>query len=303
MEYIEYKNCNLCKRTCGIDRNVKLGACRVPADVYVSYYSLHKWEEPPISGTKGSGTIFFDGCSLGCIFCQNRDISRGRNGKKVSCEELTDIMLRLQDAGAHNINLVTPTHYSPSIRKAILLAKERGLTLPIVYNTGSYDTVETILSLRGIVDVYLPDFKYFSSKTANEYSHAPDYPTVAKEAIAEMMRQVGAPKFNEQGIITKGVIVRILLLPGHVAEAKLSLKYLYETYGNKIYISLMNQYTPMPDMKPPLDRRVTKEEYRQLLDYAIRLGVTKAFVQEDGTASESFIPPFSTDGSLHFSLK
>ena len=288
----EYKNCKLCARECGIDRTSQDGFCRMGDEIYLSYYSLHMWEEPPISGDQGSGTVFFDGCSLGCVFCQNRDISRGRNGKCVSVAELSDIMLELQERGAHNINFVTPTHFSPSVREAIIIAREQGLSIPIVYNTGSYDSPEALRKLSGLVDIYLPDYKYCLSRTAKKYSQAENYPEAAKAAISEMYRQVGEAEFDESGLMKRGMIVRILLLPGHVAEAKLCLKYIFETYGDSVYISLMNQYTPMPGMAPPLNRKVTGEEYGQLVDYAERLGVKNAFVQERGTASESFIPPF-----------
>ncbi len=277
---------------CGVNRNTETGFCGMNSDIYLSYYSLHKWEEPPLSGERGSGTIFFAGCSLGCVFCQNKDISRGRNGKTVTEKDLSDIMLELEKAGAHNINFVTPTHYSPSVKEAVLLSRERGFSLPIVYNTGSYDSLSALQNLEGVVDVYLPDFKFYMPETAKKYSLAPDYTEVAKKAISEMFRQVGEFVFDESGIMKRGVIVRILLLPGHVAEAKLSLKYIYDTYGDRVYISLMNQYTPMPGMAAPLNRKVTREEYRQLVDYAERLGVINAFVQEFGTASESFIPQF-----------
>lgn len=291
----EYSDCRLCPRSCGVDRSVTKGFCRMGDMVSLSYYSLHKWEEPPISGERGSGTIFFDGCSLGCSFCQNKDISRGRNGKTVTDEELASIMLKLEEAGAHNINFVTPTHFSPSVRKSVGLARVGGLTVPIVYNTGSYDTVEALKKLCGVVDIYLADFKFYLGNTAKKYSSAQDYPTVARAAIDEMFKQVGEAVFDSNRLMKKGLIVRILLLPGHVAEAKLILKYLYDTYGDKIYISLMNQYTPMPTMTSPLNRAVTREEYRQLTDYAEKLGVKNAFVQEFGTASESFIPPFGGD--------
>lgn len=205
-------------------------------------------------------------------------------------------MLELEGVGAHNINFVTPTHFIPSIAEAIRKAKEMGLTVPIVYNTGSYENVSALKMLDGLVDVYLPDMKFFTSKTAMDLSNAPDYPDVSKAAIAEMLRQVGDPRFDEKGIITGGVIVRILLLPGHVAEAKLILKYLVDTYGDSIYVSLMNQYTPMQGMKPPLNRKVTREEYRQLIDYAERLGLKNGFTQDFGTAEESFIPPFDESG-------
>ena len=291
-----YNNCRLCARNCGVDRTKNVGYCRETKEMNIARAALHFWEEPPISGTRGSGTIFFSGCSLSCVFCQNREISRGRTGKTVSIDRLAEIMCQLQTEGAHNINLVTPTHYIPSIAEAIRQARADGLNLPIVYNTGSYDNVSALKMLDGLVDIYLPDFKYFISKTARTLSNASDYPTVAKAAIAEMHRQVGDPIFDEEGIMRRGVIVRILLLPGHVAEAKLCLKYLLDTYGDKIYISLMNQYTPMPNMKAPLDRRVTREEYRQLTEYAEKLGLKNGFTQEFGTASESFIPPFDNTG-------
>ena len=296
MSGLSYKSCRLCARNCGVDRTVTAGYCKMKNEIFLSRAALHFWEEPPISGTNGSGTVFFSGCSLSCVYCQNAEISRGRNGKNVSIAELSDIMLRLQADGAHNINLVTPTHYIPSIVEAARLAKEKGLTIPIVYNTGSYDNPEALKLLDGLVDVYLPDLKYYTAKTAGKYSSASDYPEVARAAIKEMYRQVGEVVFNEKGIMQKGVIVRILLLPGHVAEAKLSLKYLLDTYGDKIYVSLMNQYTPMQGMSHPLDRPVTHEEYGQLIDYAERLGLQNGFTQEFGTAKESFIPRFDCEG-------
>ena len=296
MSDLLYKKCNLCARRCGVDRTVSAGYCRMKNEIYLSRAALHFWEEPPISGEHGSGAIFFSGCSLFCIYCQNREISRGRAGKAVTVERLCEIMLDLQRQGAHNINFVTPTHYIPSVADAIKLARSKGLTIPIVYNTGSYDTPEALKILEGLVDIYLPDLKYYTPRTANEYSSAKDYPEVARDAIAEMYRQVGRAKMDGEGIMMRGVIVRILLLPGHVAEAKLSLKYLMDTYGDSIYISLMNQYTPMPDMPSPLNRRVTRDEYEQLLDYAEKLGLKNGFTQEFGTASESFIPPFDNTG-------
>ena len=296
MSILLYKKCQLCARRCGVDRTKTAGYCKMTDEVYISRAALHFWEEPPISGVNGSGTIFFSGCSLSCVFCQNREISRGRSGKTVSVERMADIMLELEGNGAHNINFVTPTHYIPSVAEAIRLSRVNGLSVPIVYNTGSYDTPEALKTLEGLVDIYLPDFKYYTEKTAKEYSCAPDYPTVAREAISEMYRQVGSAKFDDNGIMTRGIIVRILLLPGHVAEAKLSLKYLLDTYGDDIYVSLMNQYTPMPDMKPPLNRRVTVEEYQQLISYAEKIGLKNGFTQEYGSAEESFIPPFDNTG-------
>ena len=291
-----YKGCRLCARGCGVDRTETAGYCRSTSDMYIARAALHYWEEPPISGSNGSGTIFVSGCSLSCIFCQNQEISRGRAGEKVSASQLASIMLRLESEGAHNINLVTPTHFVPSIREAILLARSGGLSIPILYNTGSYDSYSALEMMDGLVDIYLPDMKYYSGKSAAQLSSAPDYTDVAKAVIAEMVRQVGEPRFNEEGIMTRGVIVRILLLPGHVAEAKLALKYLHDTYGDKIYVSLMNQYTPMQGMTAPLDRGVTREEYRQLTDYAEKIGLVNGFTQDFGTAAESFIPPFDGSG-------
>ena len=291
-----YENCRLCARNCSINRNIAVGFCKMPSKLYISRAALHYWEEPVISGSCGSGTVFFSGCSLGCVFCQNREISRGISGKEVSIERLAEIMLELKSKGAHNINLVTPTHYVPSIREAIIKARKSGLDIPIVYNTGSYDNLQTLKMLEGQVDVYLPDFKYFRFETAGRLSSAKNYPDVARTAIAEMYRQVGEPKINSNGLMTRGVIVRILLLPSHVAEAKLSLKHLLDTYGDSIYISLMNQYTPMKDMTPPLNRRVTHAEYYELIDYAEKIGLKNGFIQEFGTAEESFIPPFDNTG-------
>lgn len=296
MNIPQYEKCTLCARACGVNRYENAGACGMKSKMKIARAALHLWEEPIISGTRGSGTIFFSGCSLSCIYCQNHEISRGESGIEVSVERLSQIMLELQEKGAHNVNLVTPTHFTPEISPAIKLAREQGLNLPIVYNTGSYDSVENVRSLSGLVDVFLPDLKYYLSETSDAFSKAPDYSLVARKAIDEMVRQVGEPIFNAEGIMTRGVVVRILLLPGHVAEAKLSLKYLYDTYGDKIYVSLMNQYTPMPNMPSPLDRRVTRAEYAQLTDYAGKIGLKNGFTQEFGTASESFIPPFDYTG-------
>ncbi len=253
------------------------------------------WEEPIISGNRGSGAIFFSGCSLGCVYCQNREISRAESGIAVSSERLADIMLDLKAQGAHNINLVTPTHFAPSIKKALISAKTRGLDLPIVYNTSAFDTPETLRSLQGLIDIYLPDLKYYKERTAKLLSYSEAYPMAAREAICEMVKQRPKP-FVVNGIMREGVIVRILLLPGHVAEAKLSLKYLVDTYGDSIYVSLMSQYTPMPGMQPPLNRRVTHAEYDDLLSYAEKLELKNGFVQEFSSASESFIPTFDNTG-------
>ncbi|MBO5207415.1 MAG: radical SAM protein [Clostridia bacterium] len=290
----DYLCCTLCQRRCRINRHEAKGYCKSTASLSVARAALHLWEEPIISGTRGSGTIFFSGCSLGCIYCQNHEISGAQLGRELTPKALADVMLRLEERGAHNVNLVTPTHFAPSVREAILIAKSNGLSLPIVYNTGSYDSQEALSLMSGLVDVYLPDLKYYRSETARELSYAEDYPSVAREAIAEMHRQTGAPVIGEDGLIRRGTVVRILLLPGHVAEAKLSLKYLYEAYGNEIFVSLMSQYTPIGKMPPPLNRRVTREEYRQLTDYAARLGVENCFIQDISSSSEAFIPDFKS---------
>ena len=294
---LSYNNCILCARKCGVNRNNGLiGYCKSGNTPTVARAALHHWEEPIISGERGSGTIFFSGCSLACVFCQNRGISRSSIGKTLDSKMISEVMMRLQGEGAHNINFVTPTHFMPSIRDAIIFAKENGLSVPIVYNTSSYDSVDALRELSGLIDIYLPDMKYYLNKTARELSFASDYPEVSRAAIAEMVRQCPKPIIDGKGIMRSGVVARVLLLPMHVAEAKLIVKYLYGTYGDDIYISLMNQYTPMPDMRSPLNRRVTHEEYSELVDYAEKIGVKNGFTQQFGTASESFIPLFDNTG-------
>ena len=295
MDRFLYSDCRLCARECGVDRtNGGVGFCRSSDKMRIIRAALHFWEEPIISGDKGSGTIFFSGCSLGCIYCQNRSISRSPVGREITPEELSVEMLRLQAEGAHNINFVTPTHFAPGVAEAVRIAAANGLSIPIVYNTGSYDTEDTVRALDGIVDIYLPDLKYYREESAGKLSFAKNYPSVARRAIAEMVRQRPVPVI-ENGLMRSGVVVRILLLPSHVAEAKLSLKYLYDTYKNNIYISLMNQYTPMSGMSAPLNRSVTNSEYSELVSYAERIGVVNAFIQEGGTQSESFIPDFTLE--------
>ena len=292
-----YENCILCPRECGVNRYEKTGACKVGAMLKVSRAALHMWEEPCISGTEGSGTIFFSGCNMGCVYCQNIAISTGKRGKEVFIDELADMMLDLMGQGANNINLVTPSHYVPSIVPAIKLAKSKGMNLPIVYNTSAYEKVETLKLLEGLIDIYLPDFKYLDSESGKKYSYTPDYPEVAKKAIAEMVRQVPKVEFDEKCIMQKGVIVRHLLLPGHLREAKHIVGYLHETYGDQIYISLMSQYTPMSDFEkyPNLNEKVKKRNYDKLIDYAVSIGVEQAFIQEGDVASESFIPEFDME--------
>ena len=293
------RECRLCPRNCGVDRlGGQRGYCRVGAQLLVARAALHMWEEPCISGEEGSGTVFFSGCSLGCKFCQNREISGGKRGKEISVERLADIFLRLQGQGANNINLVTAGHYLPQTAAALRIAKTKGLAIPVVYNSSGYEKRESLKWLEGLVDIYLPDFKYMDGELAKKYSNAQDYPEAAKTALQEMVRQTVSAQFDERGRIRRGVIVRHLLLPGHVSDSKKVVEYLYNTYGNQIYISLMNQYTLMPAMEqdPLLSRKVTAREYGRLVDYALSLGLENGFLQEGETAMESFIPAFDGEG-------
>ena len=287
--------CNLCPRKCNVDRKNQLGLCGASTTIKIARAALHFWEEPCISGEKGSGTIFFSHCSLQCVFCQNYRLSHDHPlGEEITISQFADICLDLQEQGANNINLVTPTHYVPWIVEGIKLAKKRGLHLPIVYNTSAYESVETIRMLDGIVDIYLPDLKYFDDQYGILYSHAPNYFFYATEAIKEMVKQVGEPIFNEQGILQRGVIVRHLCLPGLKEDSKKVLRYLYTTYHNQIYISIMNQYTPIRHFErfPNLNQTLSEEDYDEIIDYALDIGITQAYQQEGETQLESFIPEF-----------
>lgn len=294
--------CDLCPRKCLVDRKKgEKGICGQTENLKVARAALHFWEEPCISGDAGSGAVFFSGCPLHCVFCQNENIANGTVGKEISLERLVDIFLELQEKRANNINLVTPGHFVPQIVKALDQARKEGLTLPVVYNTSSYETVDTIKMLEGYVDIYLPDFKYMSPVLSKKYSHAPDYAEVAKAAIAEMVRQTGKAVFvnrDEDNLILRGTIVRHLTLPGCMEDSMQILKYLHETYGDMIYISIMNQFTPLSNLEkyPELNRRITDEEYETLVDYAIEIGIENGFIQEGDTAEESFIPAFDCEG-------
>lgn len=293
------KDCTLCPRECHVNREEKKrGYCGMDSRIYAARAALHMWEEPCISGEKGSGAVFFSGCGLRCIFCQNREIAIGKDGKEISVEKLGEIFLNLEKQGAANINLVTGAHYVPQIREALSIAKEKGLSVPVVYNSSGYEKVETLKLLEGYVDVYLPDFKYMEASLAEAFSNAPDYPERAKEAVEEMVRQTGKCVFNEDGYIEKGTIVRHLILPGHTVNSKKVLDYLHNTYGNKIFISIMNQYTPVYEQKvyKELNRKVTEREYKKVLDHALEIGVENGFWQTGDTAKESFIPSFNYEG-------
>lgn len=295
----KYENCLLCPRKCGINRSTgQTGVCGVSSEIKVARAALHYWEEPCISGKKGSGAVFFSGCSLHCVFCQNREISDGKAGKVISKERLSDIFMELAVKGANNINLVTPGQYIPDIVWAVNDAKSRGMKLPIIYNTSGYENVTELKLLEGIVDVYLTDFKYMDSTLSAMYSRAKDYPSVAKQALSEMVRQQPDVVIDDAtGLIQKGVIVRQLLLPGHVNDAKAVLKYLYDTYHDHVYISMMSQFTPIALKDyPEINRTVTRREYERLVDYALKIGITNAFIQEGDVAKDSFIPAFDCEG-------
>lgn len=300
----EMEHCSLCVRRCGADRRREAGICGVPSAVLAARAALHMWEEPCISGKEGSGAVFFSGCPLHCVFCQNRDIASGRIGKEITVSRLSEIFLELQEKGANNINLVTPTQYVPQIIEAVSAARatnqtRRSLSIPIVYNTGSYETPETVNSLKDTVDVWLPDMKYFDKELSSRYSKAPDYFETAAAVIAAMVKLAGAPQYDSRGIITRGVIVRHMVLPGHTRDSMKILAYLHDTYGSRIVISLMSQYTPMPGIEkdfPELARPLSKREYKKTIDFAIEAGIDNAYIQEGETAKESFIPAFDYIG-------
>ena len=351
------ENCRLCARSCGVNRmKNRAGRCGQTEELVVARAALHMWEEPCISGKEGSGAVFFVGCPLGCVFCQNREIARGRAtreksswaveetvsdgaaeeishrrgelpeaageishrngelpaaadeishqrveqpGKIITIDRLAEIFLELQGQKANNINLVTPTHYVPQIVEAVWEARKKGLRIPIVYNTGSIETPETVHLLEDTVDIFLPDLKFCGRDVAGRYAHLPAYFDIATKAIGEMVRMRGEAAFDERGMMTRGVIVRHMVLPGHTKDSKEILRYLWENFGDSIYVSIMNQYTPMPGIErefPELGRRVTRREYDRVVDYALELGFSNAFVQEGPTAEESFIPAFDGAG-------
>lgn len=301
---ISTEGCTICPRECRALRSLdQKGVCHESSQLHVARAALHFWEEPFLSGERGSGTVFFSGCNLACVYCQNQEISRGIKGKYITNERLADIFLELQEKGAHNINLVTPTHFTNNIIMAIRESRKIGLQLPIVYNTSAYDSVDMLRKLEGSVDIYLPDFKYIDAELGQRYSKVKDYPSIAKAAIAEMVRQQPICCFEdeskqEESMLTKGVVVRHLVLPGQVEHSKKVIDYLYHTYGNSIFLSIMNQYTPMSVAKdyPELQRKVSEEEYEEIVEYAIDIGVENALIQEGDTASESFIPDFDDQG-------
>lgn len=293
------EKCELCPRKCGANRLFgKKGFCGGEKDVKIARAALHFWEEPCISGESGSGTVFFSGCTMRCVFCQNREISRGEAGKLVSTERLSEIFLELQGKGANNINLVTPMHYAPQITAALDIARKNGLSLPIVWNTGGWELPESVFAVKDYADIWLTDFKYFDNSLAEKFSDAKKYFENASASLKKMVEQTGEAVFDDEGMMKKGVIVRHLVLPGHTDDSKKILRWLWENFGDKIWISIMNQYTPLcsDERFPELFRPVTDEEYEEVIDYAVSLGIENAFVQEGGAVSESFIPPFDLEG-------
>jgi len=293
------KSCIICPRSCVVDRSIgEKGYCGETDKIRIARAALHFWEEPCISGDSGSGTVFFTGCNLGCVYCQNYDIAHEGRGKEVTIERLSEIFMELKDKGAANINLVTPTHFSPQIRQAIILSKSKGLNIPIVYNTSGYETVESLRELIGIVDIYLADFKYFDGRLAKKYSNAPDYPEIAVRAFDEMVRQQPQLIFDDNGMLLSGVVARHLVLPGQQEDSKKILEYLYIRYGDSILLSIMNQFTPSAPLIswPEINRVLDDEEYQQVVDFALELGISNGYIQEGETAKESFIPPFDNEG-------
>lgn len=293
------ERCELCPRRCGANRLAgKNGFCGGGKEVKVARAALHFWEEPCISGEEGSGTVFFSGCTMRCVFCQNREISRGEAGKLVSIERLAEIFLELQKKGANNINLVTPMHYAPQITAALDIARKNGLHLPIVWNTGGWELPESVEAVKNYSDIWLTDFKYFDNSLAEKFSNAKNYFENASASLKKMLEQTGEPVFDDDGMMKKGIIVRHLVLPGHTDDSKKVLRWLWENFGDKIWISIMNQYTPLcsEEKFPELSRKVTDEEYDEVVDFAVSLGIENAFVQDGEAVSESFIPPFDLEG-------
>lgn len=307
--------CDLCPRSCGADRAAgERGACGADGRLVVARAALHFWEEPPVSGARGSGTVFFAHCPLRCAYCQNAVIAAGEAGEAVSVERLGAMCLELQEQGALNVNFVTPTHYAPEARAAVAWARARGLALPVVWNTSGYETVAAVRANAGVVDAYLTDFKYADAALARRYSQAPDYPAAALAALEAMVEEAGSPAFDEvDGAprLTGGVIVRHLMLPGALEDSKRVVRLVHERFGDAVLLSLMNQYTPVladaaaaGDARaaatlrrcPELAGRVSDEEYERLLDYADELGVEDYFWQQGGAAEDSFIPPFDLTG-------
>ena len=290
----ELEKCRICPRECKVNRiQGKIGNCRATEKIEIASISMHKYEEPCISGINGSGTIFFAHCNLHCVFCQNYEISQQEGSfEEVSIEKLAEIMIKQQERGAHNINLVTPTMYAYQIKEAIKIAKKKGLRLPIIYNSNGYEKQETIQDLKGYIDVYLPDLKYYSNQLAEKYSKAPNYFEISTKAIEEMVKQVGVPKFDERGMIKRGVMIRHLVLPNHLQNTKNILKWVKENMPEDIYINVMAQYFPTYKAKEDelINRKLTKKEYKQIEEYFYILNFKNGYIQELGEHEEEYVP-------------
>ena len=293
-----YEVCQCCPRKCQVNRQNQYGVCHSSEHLKIARAALHFEEEPSISGQHGSGAIFFCGCNLNCVYCQNKEISQNGKGKEISVERLAQIMLELQEKKAHNINLVTPTHFMPSIKEAIKLAKKQGLHIPIIYNTSGYEEVEMLKQLEGLIDIYLTDFKYYEEKWSKALSHCSNYQEIARNALEEMYRQTGENQFDEDGMMIKGVLVRHLCLPTLKEDSKKILAYLYHHYQDHIYLSIMNQYTPMEENKeyPFLNQTLKEEDYEEIIDYALDIGIKKAYMQESDASGKCHIPEFNLEG-------
>lgn len=295
-----YKNCTLCPRECGVNRaGGERGFCGALAQAYAAKAYPHMWEEPCLSGENGSGTVFFSGCNLKCVYCQNKIISNDSSaGKIVSPERLAEIYFKLKAAGVHNINLVTPTHFIPHIVTSVKLAKRQNIGLPFVYNTSGYEKRESLKLLSECIDIYLTDFKYYSNAFAKKYSFAPDYRKHAFNALSEMFLQTGAPRFNDDGMLKKGVILRHLVLPDSAQDSKKILRLVYSEFGNEILYSIMSQYTPVniSSRCGELNRKITQSEYDEVVSFAQDLGIKNCYIQTGESAKESFIPDFNGDG-------
>lgn len=294
-----YRQCTLCPRKCGIDRTTSRGRCGVSDKIKLARAALHFWEEPCISGVRGAGTVFFSGCQLGCVYCQNSAISRGRSGIEITRERLVDIFFELAEKGAHNIDLVTPDCFISDVVPAIKEAKKRGLDIPFICNCSGYETPEAIDALADVIDVWLPDFKYFSPEMAKKYSDAADYPQTAMKAIDMMAALRPECVFDGDGMIRSGVIIRHMMLPNGISDSREILEYIHRRYGDGVWLSIMSQYTPQEGAAfPELQRRVSRREYETLVDFACILGIENAYTQEEGAALDSFIPQFDCEGVL-----
>ena len=288
------EKCEICPHKCGVDRNKTIGRCKSTNKIKIGLYSIHNFEEPCISGENGSGTIFFSNCNMNCVYCQNYEISQQGKGKEITIEELADIMIKEQEQDVANINLVTPTSYVPQIIEAIKIARKNGLKVPIVYNTNGYENVETIKALKGYVDIYLPDLKYYENELGENLSKVKNYFSIATKAIQEMIGQVGTPKFDENGMIQKGVIIRHLVLPNNIENSKKVLKWIKENLPNDVYVSIMAQYFPTykakEDEKYKINRKLTKEEWEEIEQYIEEIDIENGFIQELGEHEEEYVP-------------